>query len=46
MTEVSPVETENPVGGFAKTVSHVVLGIYIFISILFIYRRARTLNEP
>ena len=27
MTEISPVETENPAGGFTKTVSHVVLGL-------------------
>ena len=27
MTELSPVETENPVGGFTKTVSHVVIGM-------------------
>ena len=26
VTEISPVETENPAGGFTKTVSHVVLG--------------------
>lgn len=26
VTEISPVETENPAGGFSKTVSHVVLG--------------------
>ena len=26
VTELSPVETENPVGGFSKTVSHVVIG--------------------
>ena len=24
---MSPVETENPVGGFTKTVSHVVIGM-------------------
>ena len=27
VTELSPVETENPVGGFTKTVSHVVIGM-------------------
>jgi RuvB-like protein 1 (pontin 52) len=27
VTEISPVETENPAGGFTKTVSHVVLGL-------------------
>jgi RuvB-like protein 1 (pontin 52) len=27
VTEISPVETENPAGGFSKTVSHVVLGL-------------------
>jgi len=27
VTELSPVETESPVGGFAKTVSHVVIGM-------------------
>merc|ERR1712241_106716 len=27
VTELSPVETENPVGGFTKTVSHVVIGL-------------------
>ena len=26
VTELTPVETENPVGGFSKTVSHVVIG--------------------
>jgi hypothetical protein len=38
VTELSPVETENPVGGFSKTVSHVVIGklatIFIWIRIL------------
>lgn len=27
VTELTPVETENPVGGFSKTVSHVVIGM-------------------
>jgi len=27
VTELSPVETESPVGGFTKTVSHVVIGM-------------------
>merc|ERR1712241_887302 len=27
VTELSPVETENPVGGYSKTVSHVVIGL-------------------
>jgi len=27
VTELSPVETENPVGGYTKTVSHVVIGL-------------------
>ena len=27
MTELSPVETENPVAGDSKTVSHVVIGL-------------------
>lgn len=27
VTELTPVETENPVGGFTKTVSHVVIGL-------------------
>ena len=26
MTELSPVEAENPIGGFGKTVSHLVIG--------------------
>ncbi len=30
VTELSPVETENPVGGFSKTVSHVVIGKVFF----------------
>ncbi|KAL3853075.1 hypothetical protein ACJMK2_016654 [Sinanodonta woodiana] len=27
VTELSPVETENPMGGYGKTVSHVVIGL-------------------
>jgi len=27
VTELTPVETENPVGGYSKTVSHVVIGL-------------------
>lgn len=27
VTELTPVETENPMGGYGKTVSHVVLGL-------------------
>lgn len=27
VTEMSPVETENPMGGYGKTVSHVVIGL-------------------
>jgi len=27
VTELTPVETENPVGGYTKTVSHVVIGL-------------------
>ena len=27
VTELSPVETENPVAGYSKTVSHVVIGL-------------------
>jgi len=27
VTELTPVETENPVGGYSKTVSHVVIGM-------------------
>merc|ERR1711909_19271 len=27
VTELTPVETENPVGGYGKTVSHVVIGL-------------------
>ncbi|XP_011501370.1 PREDICTED: ruvB-like 1 [Ceratosolen solmsi marchali] len=27
VTELSPLETENPVGGYGKTVSHVVIGL-------------------
>ena len=27
VTELTPVETENPVGGYTKTVSHVVIGM-------------------
>ena len=27
VTELSPVETENPVGGYSKAVSHVVIGM-------------------
>lgn len=27
VTELNPVETENPLGGYGKTVSHVVIGL-------------------
>ena len=27
VTELTPVETENPLGGYGKTVSHVVIGL-------------------
>ncbi|XP_044728321.1 ruvB-like 1 [Chrysoperla carnea] len=27
VTELTPVETENPIGGYAKTVSHVIIGL-------------------
>nr|CAD7193826.1 unnamed protein product [Timema douglasi] len=27
VTELTPVETENPVGGYGKTVSHVIIGL-------------------
>ena len=27
VTEISPVETENPLGGYSKTVSHVIIGL-------------------
>ena len=27
VTELTPVETENPMGGYGKTVSHVVIGL-------------------
>ena len=27
MTELTPCETENPMGGYGKTVSHVVIGL-------------------
>ena len=27
MTELSPVEAENPIGGYGKTVSHLIIGL-------------------
>ena len=27
MTELTPCETENPMGGYGKTISHVVIGL-------------------
>ena len=27
MTEITPAETENPLGGYGRTVSHVILGL-------------------
>ena len=27
VTELSPVEAENPIGGYGKTVSHLVIGL-------------------
>jgi RuvB-like protein 1 (pontin 52) len=27
VTEVTPAETENPVGGYGKTIEHVILGL-------------------
>jgi RuvB-like protein 1 (pontin 52) len=27
VTELSPVETENPIGGYGKTVSHLIIGL-------------------
>lgn len=27
MTELTPCETENPMGGYGKTISHVIIGL-------------------
>ena len=27
VTEMTPVETENPMGGYGKTVAHVIIGL-------------------
>ena len=41
VTEISPVETENPAGGFTKTVSHVVLGLKSAKGMVFFVRGKR-----
>ena len=41
VTEISPVETENPAGGFTKTVSHVVLGLKSAKGMFFFVRGKR-----
>ena len=45
MTEISPVETENPAGGFTKTVSHVVLGLKSAKGMFFCKREKATTKE-
>lgn len=27
MTEITPLETESPLGGYGKTISHVIIGL-------------------
>ena len=41
VTEISPVETENPAGGFTKTVSHVVLGLKSAKGMGFFFKRGK-----
>jgi hypothetical protein len=42
VTELSPVETENPVGGFSKTVSHVVIG-KVFLNFIWQFHEIKIL---